>query len=310
TVLEFFADHTYRMVLAGTVTIGFVAGALGSFAYLRKQSLISDVIAHAALPGTLVAFLAAVAVAGTGGRSMLVLITGAVLAGTIAVAFANHVARTSKVGIDTAMAVALTVFFGAGMLLLRIIANGEFPGKGGIQDYLFGNASVITTADFVTSLVVGMLALGLMVLFWKEFALRTFDPDQSTALGFRAGVIDTLMFTTIVIATVIGVKAVGLVLMVAFVVTPPAAARQWTRTLRGMVWLSAAFGAVGSGVGAWLSILLGTVPTGPLIVLTLFAIFLVSLLASPRRSIVVTVLSRRRARAALKRELTGEGANT
>src|SRR5690606_16435987 len=75
TVLEFFADHTYRMVLAGTVTIGFVAGALGSFAYLRKQSLISDVIAHAALPGTLVAFLAAVAVAGTGGRSMLVLIT-------------------------------------------------------------------------------------------------------------------------------------------------------------------------------------------------------------------------------------------
>ncbi|WP_028850186.1 metal ABC transporter permease [Thermocrispum municipale] len=307
SLLEFFTNHTYRMVLAGTVTIGFVAGALGSFAYLRKQSLISDVIAHAALPGTLLAFLAAVLLAGTGGRNMLGLIAGAVVVGTIAVLFANGVARTSKISIDTAMAVSLTIFFGAGMLLLRIIANGEFPGKGGIQDYLFGNASVITIADLITSLTVGAVALALMLLFWKEFALRTFDPDHSSVLGFSARAIDTLMFTTIVIATVIGVKAVGLVLMVAFVVTPPAAARQWTRTLPGMVTLSAVFGALGSGVGAYLSIVLGNVPTGPLIVLTLFALFLVSLLASPRRSIVTAVLTRRRARAALKRELTGKG---
>ncbi|KAB1641371.1 metal ABC transporter permease [Gulosibacter chungangensis] len=301
--IEFFDNHTYRMVLFGTMTIGLVAGALGSFAYLRKQSLISDVISHAALPGTLLAFLTAVVVLGTDGRNMITLIIGAVIIGTIAVLFANGTTRTSKIRIDTAMAISLTIFFGAGMLLMRIIANGAFPGKGGIQDYLFGNASVITIADLTTSIAVGALALVLMVVFWKEFALRTFDPDHATVLGFPARTIDTLMFTTIVIATVIGVKAVGLVLMVAFVVTPTAAARQWTRTLPSMVALSAIFGAAGSGIGAYLSIAFGNIPTGPLIVLTLFAIFVVSLLFSPRRSIITRVLSRRRARATLKQEL-------
>lgn len=308
SLVEFLDNHTYRMVFFGTMAIGLVAGALGSFAYLRKQSLISDVISHAALPGTLIAFLTAVVVLGADGRNMVTLLIGAVVVGTIAVFFANGIVRVSKIRIDTAMAVSLTMFFGAGMLLMRIIANGAFPGKGGIQDYLFGNASVITVADLVTSIGVGSVALVVMLVFWKEFALRTFDPVHSTVLGFRARTIDTLMFATIVVATVIGVKAVGLVLMVAFVVTPPAAARQWTRTLPSMVALSAAFGALGSGLGAYLSIVLGRVPTGPLIVLTLFAIFLFSLLFSPKRSIVLHAVTRARARAALRREALSEEA--
>lgn len=303
SLLEFFGNHTYRMVFFGTMTIGLVAGALGSFAYLRKQALISDVISHAALPGTLLAFLAAVTVLGVDGRNMLGLIIGAVIVGTIAVLFANGVTNTTKLRIDSAMAVSLTLFFGLGMVLMRIINNGVFPGKGGIQDYLFGNASVMTIADLRTSLITGALALVLMVVFWKEFAVRTFDPDHARVLGFNARTVDILMFTTIVIAIVIGVKAVGLVLMVAFVVTPPAAARQWTTTLAGMVSLAAIFGAVGSGVGAYLAISFGEVPTGPLIVLTLFAIFLISLVCSPRRSIIATVLTRWRARKHVKQQL-------
>ena len=304
--IEFFGNHTFRMVFFGTTVIGLVAGALGSFAYLRKQSLISDVIAHSALPGALLAFLTAVVVLGVSGRNMLGLIVGAVTTGTLAALFANSIAARTKIRIDTAMAISLTVFFGAGMIVLRIIANGPFPGKGGIEDYLFGNASVITIADLATSTAVGALALILMLVFWKEFTLRTFDPVHSTVLGFRASVIDTLMFTTIVIAIVIGVKAVGVVLMIAFVVTPPAAARQWTSTLPGMVALSGAFGAIGSGVGAYLSIAVGNIPTGPVIVLTLFVIFLVSLLASPRRSVITTTLRRARARESLRRELLTE----
>lgn len=307
--VEFFGNHIFRMVFFGTTVIGVVAGALGAFAYLRKQSLISDVIGHAALPGALIAFLLAVAAFGMDGRSMLLLIVGAVVTGTISALFANVIAARTKIAIDTAMAISMTTFFGLGMLLLRIIANNPFPGKGGIQHYLFGNAASITRADLTTSIAVGAFALALMVVFWKEFTLRTFDPVLSTMLGFRARVIDTLMFSTIVIAIVIGVKAVGFVLMVAFVVTPPAAARQWTNTLPAMVILSAVFGGLGSGLGAYLSISIGNVPTGPVIVLVLFAIFLVSLVASPKRSIVVTALRRARARQALKRELLPEGGN-
>ena len=304
---DFFGNHIFRMVFFGTSIIGVVAGALGAFAYLRKQSLISDVIGHAALPGALLAFLTAVVVFGTNGRTMLFLVIGAVITGTLAALFANAVAARTRIAIDTAMAISLTTFFGLGMLLLRIIANNPYPGKGGIQDYLFGNAASITMADLYTSIAVGTFALALMIVFWKEFALRTFDPVLSTMLGFRARVIDTIMFTTIVIAIVIGVKAVGFVLMVAFVVTPPAAARQWTNSLPSMVALSGLFGGLGSGLGAYLSISMGNVPTGPVIVLILFAIFLLSLLASPRRSIIVTALRRIRARRALRQELTTEG---
>ncbi|MEM6305121.1 MAG: metal ABC transporter permease [Pseudomonadota bacterium] len=305
--IDFFGNHVFRMVFFGTSAIGVVAGALGAFAYLRKQSLISDVIGHAALPGALIAFLMAVAVFGVNGRNMLLLIAGAVVTGTLAALFANTIAARTKIAIDTAMAIALTTFFGFGMLLLRIIANNPFPGKGGIQDYLFGNAASITRADLMTIVAVGALALLIMVAFWKEFALRSFDPVLSSVLGFQARIIDTLMFTTIVIAIVIGVKAVGFVLMVAFVVTPPAAARQWTNTLPGMVMLSAAIGGLVSGVGAYLSVSMGNVPTGPVIVLVLFAIFLVSLLASPKRSIVLSALRRARARRALAAELAAEG---
>lgn len=305
--VDFFSNHIFRMVFFGTSIIGVVAGALGAFAYLRKQSLISDVIGHAALPGALLAFLTAVLVLGISGRSMLLLVIGAVITGTLAALFANAVAARTKIAIDTAMAISLTTFFGLGMLLLRVIANNPYPGKGGIQDYLFGNAASITMTDLTTSVAVGALAIVLMIVFWKEFKLRTFDPVLSTMLGFRARIIDTLMFSTIVIAIVIGVKAVGFVLMVAFVVTPPAAARQWTNSLASMVALSAIFGGVGSGLGAYLSISIGNVPTGPVIVLILFAIFLVSLLASPKRSLVVTVLRRARARRALRHELITDG---
>lgn len=308
--IDFFNNHIFRMVFLGTTTIGLVAGALGAFAYLRKQSLISDVIGHAALPGALLAFLIAVVGLGMSGRNMLLLIVGAVITGTLSAIFANTVAARTKVSIDTAMAISLTTFFGLGMLFLRLITNNPYPGKGGIQDYLFGNAASITRADLTTSVGVGAVALILMVVFWKEFTLRTFDPVLSTMLGFRARIIDTLMFTTIVIAIVIGVKAVGFVLMVAFVVTPPAAARQWTNTLPGMVILSALFGGIGSGLGAYLSISMGNVPTGPVIVLVLFTIFLVSLLASPKRSIVVTALRRIRARQALRREFVAKGSNS
>lgn len=307
TPVEFFADHTYRMVFAGTSTIGLVAGVLGAFSYLRKQSLISDVISHAALPGALGAFLVAVTLFGTDGRNLVWLMLGAVLTGSLAVGAANRIASVPGIRIDTAMAITLTVFFGAGMLLLRIIADGAYPGKGGIQDYLFGNATVITGADLAALVTVAGLALALVVVFWKEFALRTFDPDHSTFLGFHARAIDAIMFTTIVLAVVIGVKAVGLVLMVALVVTPAAAARQWTSRLPTTVALAGVLGALGSGLGAYLSVNLGAVPPGPVIVLTLFAVFTVSLLLAPGRSVVHRVLSRRRLKRALVREFAQHG---
>lgn len=297
TPFEFLGNHTFRMVFLGTSMIGLVAGSLGAFAYLRKRSLVSDVISHAALPGALGTFLLAVAV-GLDGRNLALLLVGALVVGGLAVAASGHVARRSRIRIDTAMAIVLTVFFGVGMLLMRVIADGPFPGKGGIQDYLFGNATVITMADLVTIAVVGVVALAMMVLFWKEFALRTFDPAHAALLGFGR-LVDGLMSAALVMAVVIGVKAVGLVLMVALVVTPAAAARQWTRRLPTMVALSAIIGALGGGLGTYVSVNLGAVPPGPVVVLVLFVVFVASLLLAPERSVIHRLVQRARMRRAL-----------
>ncbi|GAB3817734.1 iron chelate uptake ABC transporter family permease subunit [Tessaracoccus terricola] len=296
-LFEFLGNHTYKMVFLGTAMIGLVAGALGAFAYLRKRSLVSDVISHSALPGALGAFLLAVAL-GLDGRNLALLLLGAIVTAGIAVAAAGHVVRATIIRVDTAMAIVLTVFFGAGMLLMRIITDGPYPGKGGIQDYLFGNATVITRADLATIIVVGALALGVMVAFWKEFALRTFDPVHAALLG-KGRRIDALMSFALVLAVVIGVKAVGLVLMVALVVTPAAAARQWTRRLPTMVALAAGIGALAGGTGTYLSVNLGAVPPGPVVVLVLFGIFLASMLLAPGRSLGHRLLQRARLRRAL-----------
>ncbi len=298
SLIDFFTNHTYRMVFAGTTIVGFVAGMLGCFSYLRKQSLISDVISHSSLPGVYLAFLFMIGILQADGRNMLALVIGAVLIGTCAVMMTNTITRVSKIKVDAAMACVLTMFFGAGMILMRLILKGNYKGKGGIQDYLFGNASVITYADLAISTSVGAVALIVMLLFWKQYVVRSFDPVYSATIGVNSTLIDILMFATIAIATVIGVKSVGLVLMVAFVVTPPAAARQWTKRVWTMTLLSGFFGALGSALGAYISISLGKIPTGPLTALVLFAIFVASLLFAPQRSIIVRYLRRRQARKA------------
>lgn len=299
---ELLTDHTYRTVIVGTAAIGLVSGALGVLPYLRRQSLLSDVIAHAALPGTLLAFLVGGALL-SDGRNMVALMVGAVVVGVLAVGTAQLITRVSRLRIDTAMAVSLTTFFGAGMLLLRVISDSALPGKGGIQDYLFGDASSITTADLTASLVAGCVALALVGIVWRPAVAHAFDPGFARALGLGGRAVDAVVFTALVIAVVIGVKAVGLVLMVAFVITPPAAARQWTRSPGAMLVLSGLIGGAGAAGGAALGIVVGDVPTGPLIVLTLFAVFVASLLAAPRRSVVRRGIRRIRARRALRRAL-------
>lgn len=301
---EFFTDHTYRMVAFGTALIGALAGALGSYTYVRKQSLSADLIAHSALPGTMVAFLVSVLVFGTDGRSMVALIIGALIFGSAAVWLANRFTQGSvKINIDAAMAVVLASLFGVGLLLMNHISRGDYPGKGGITDYLFGNAATLTRADVATLVVVAALATLMVALFWKEFLIQSFDPKFAQTTGTKAWFVDGAMFTTITLAVVVGTKAVGLVLMVAFVITPPVIARQFVDKFGPMMVLAGGIGAGAGVLGSYLSVLLGKVPTGPVIVLLLFVLFLLSLFLSPKRSVLRQLAMRRRFRNQLAQAL-------
>jgi manganese/zinc/iron transport system permease protein len=148
--------------------------------------------------------------------------------------------------------------------------------------------------------VVTAIALALLVLGWKELKATTFDPVFAASIGLPVRVLDAAMTAMIAVAVVLGLQMVGVVLMSAMVVAPAVAARQWTRRLEAMVVLAALFGAAGGVAGGLISATGSGLSTGPLIVLALTAIVMVSLAAAPERGLVRDALRHRRASRALR----------
>lgn len=306
TLTDFLTNYTFRTMLIGTTLIGLTSGALGSFLYLRKQSLISDVIGHSAIAGVMGAFIVAVAVLGIEGRSMFVLTIGAIISSTIAVLVANWMTQDSRISMDAAMAISLSLFYGIGMVLMRQITHSTLSGRGGIDKYMFGNAATLLEADLYTIALFGGGALLIMVVLWKEFKVFTFDPVLATQLGFSPRILNPLMMGAATVAIVIGVKAVGLILMIAFAIMPAAAARQWTKRLSSMVILAAVIGGVTGAVGSFFSVNMGKVPTGPIVVILLFLVFLFSLAFAPERSVLRRAIMRRAKARELEAIVRGE----
>lgn len=277
---DLFFDYTLRTVALGTAIIGVVSGALGSFALLRKQSLLGDAISHAALPGVVLAFML------THSKASLTLIIGALLAGWLATLLIIAVTRTTRIKEDSALGLALSVFFGFGLMLLTFTQRMPDARQAGLDRFLFGQAATLIQRDVVTMAVIGLIALATMAIFWKEFKLLSFDPDYAASLGFPVRLLDVMLTTLLVIAIVIGLQAVGVILMSAMVVAPAAAARQWTNRLGVMAALAALFGAISGVGGAVISSTGSGLATGPVIVLFMSVIALGSILLAPNRGLV------------------------
>ncbi|SEA08209.1 manganese/zinc/iron transport system permease protein [Bowdeniella nasicola] len=286
SLADFLATHTFRQMVLGCTLIGALAGAMGCFIYLRQRTLMSDVIGHAATTGVMLAFLIGAAVLGVDGRSLWLLVIGSVLIGTLAAVLADRIAASTRVGIDAAMAVMLALFFGTGLILLRVIERSSLRGRGGLKDYFFGNASLLTTSDVRTIAVLAVLISVGLALGYRALAVHVIDPVAGSVAGVSARLVSPLLLVGVAIAVVVGVRAVGLILMVALAAIPPAAARQFTRHLHTMVALAAAIGAGGALIGSYLSVAFGKVPTGPVIVLVLTAALALSLLFAPGRSVL------------------------
>lgn len=304
---EFLTNYTFRTMLIGTTLIGAASGALGCFLYLRKQSLISDVIGHSAVGGVMLSFIIAAGVLAINGRSMLVLTIGSIISSTLAVLVANWISKDSRIGIDAAMAICLSLFYGGGIVLMHLITKSNLSGRGGIDKYMFGNASTLVESDLHTIAFFGGASCLVMIIFWKQFKVSTFDPVLAETMGFRARTLNPLLFTTATVAVVIGVKAVGLILIIAFAIMPAAAARQWTKRLSSMVVLATVIGAGAGALGSYISVNMGKVPTGPVVVIMLFIIFLASLMAAPERSVIRRAIVRRRKRRQFVAQLEQRG---
>lgn len=285
-------DYTLRVVALGAATLGIVSGALGTFAVLRRQALVGDAISHAALPGIALAYLV------TGSKASLALMVGAALTGFVAVLLVGAVVRTTRVKQDAALGIWLSVFFGAGLVLLTYLQSRPDASQAGLDRFLFGQAATLLEEDVVTMAVAGGLVLLVLALLWKELKILTFDREFGASVGMRMRVVDVALTGLLVVAIVIGLQTVGAVLMAAMLVAPASAARQWTDRLGTMTILAAVFGALAGAVGAVASAEASRLPTGPTIVVVATLIVLLSFLVAPRHGLLVAAL---RARGARKR---------
>jgi manganese/zinc/iron transport system permease protein len=283
-------DYTLQNVAAGSAILGIVSGSLGTFAFLRKESLMGDVVAHSALLGITCIFLLFYAITGTGSKNEALLMLGAVVSGIVAMIFVSRITSHSRIKNDSAMGIILAIFFGSGMFLLTMIQQSDISNKSGLAGYIFGSAATMSHDNVILMGSLGLAALIIMTIFWKEFKIHTFDTEFAHTSGFSIKLVDAIMISVIVIAIVIGLQAVGVILMVAMIVAPASAARQWTNKLWVMVVISAFFGMISGIVGALSSSLISNLPTGPMIVLTATAIFIFSVLFSPNRGIISTFL--------------------
>ncbi|MDX6748902.1 metal ABC transporter permease [Geminicoccaceae bacterium 1502E] len=284
-VLTFQGGFNTSVVLVGVTLLGVAAGLVGTFAVLRRRALMSDTLSHATLPGITLAFIAAVML-GASGRSLPVLLAGAALSGILGVLTVQFISRHTRLPEDAAMGAVLSVFFGLGFVLLSYIQTMATGEQGGIGKFIYGQTATMGVTD---ATVIGIVALGTTLaslLLFKEFRLVCFDPDYATVLGWRISLIDLAMMALVVAVTVVGLRAVGLILVIALVVIPPAAARFWTERLWVMAVVAAFLGGLSGYLGAAASALFPRFPAGGIIVLVAGFFFLLSLLFAPARGVL------------------------
>jgi len=285
-IAELLSDYTARNVALGSSLLGVISGVLGCFAVLRRQGLLGDVLAHAALPGICLAYLL------TNSKSSLVLLLGAAIAGWLAALALLQIVQQARLGEDSALGIVLSTFFAVGITLLTFLTKRGDAQGAGLDRFLFGQAAALIEEDVFVIAVLAAIAIGATALFYKEFKLLTFDALFARSIGLPTQALSVLLTSLVVVAIVIGLQTVGVVLMAAMLIGPAVAARQWTDRLGVMVALAALFGAAAGLAGALISLSAENIPTGPVTILSLTLIVVFSLLFAPARGLVWRRLNR------------------
>ena len=289
------AGFNTNTVIAGTTLLGLAAGVIGVFTLLRKRALMTDALSHATLPGIALAFLAATWL-GADGRALPVLLLGATVTGVLGVVSIQAILRHSRLHEDAVIGSVLSVFFGAGIVGLSYIQANAPSGSAGLNTLIYGQAATMRPPDVALMGAIALTAIVMTAALRKEFTLVCFDDMFARVDGWPVGVIDLLMMALVVLVTVAGLQAVGLILVVAMLIIPPVAARFWTERIGVLIVIAGVIGAASGYIGSVISALLPRKPAGAVIVLTAGAIFAISLVAAPARGVVATALRRLRQR--------------
>ncbi|NLZ98717.1 MAG: metal ABC transporter permease [Micrococcus sp.] len=281
--MEFLNDlinypHLARAAMTAVI-IGIVSGVVGSLIILRGLSLMGYAISHAVLPGIAVSFFF--------GANIFI---GALVSGLLAAAGIGFVAANSRLKRDTSIGIVFTAFLAAGIILLA-----QTDSSVSLQSILFGDVLATQSSQMWQSLVIAVVILTLVVLFYKQLQITTMDTEVAKAYGFPTRTINYAVLIGLAVVTVSAVQTVGVILVVAMLVTPAAAAFLLSKKFSTMMWLAAILGMISSIAGMYFSYTL-ELQSGPAIVLVAFTLFLLAFFFSPNQGFVWTQLHKLRER--------------
>jgi manganese/zinc/iron transport system permease protein len=276
------AEHYNEIVvLAGASLLGLSAGVVGCFAVLRQRALLGDALGHATLPGLCLGYLIA------GQRSMPALLAASLLTGLLSILVFSALRRFSRLREDTGIAIVLSVFYAVGIVGLNWINKRPNSSQAGLESFLFGKTSGMLFEDVMWIAGLAIVSIVVIALLLKELQVVAFDTEFARVQGWPTWTIDMILMLLIALAVVLGLPAVGALLVAALLVIPAAAARFWTNRLPTMLVLAGIFGAFAGAAGTVVSIPLSKAPTGPLIILAAAAVFAVSLVFGRARGLLI-----------------------
>lgn len=271
-------DFPYNttIVLLSTAMLGLSAGLVGCFLVLRKESLVSDAVSHATLPGIGIGFLLAYSLELNNGRYLpLLLICSGITAylGSFSVRFIINNTRLSS---DTAIACVMSFFYGLGLMILSFIQTMDGGNRAGLDSFLLGQVSGLTKADLILLSSVSIIVIGLTILFFKNLRLLCFDSSFSFLAHQNPKRMESVLLFLMLLVVCTGLKTVGLILIIALLIIPAITARLWISKIENMAALSAIFGAISCMIGVYFSAYISDLPTGATIVLSAFGLFVIS----------------------------------
>ncbi|WP_270250779.1 metal ABC transporter permease [Lactococcus lactis] len=261
--------HFLQNALVTAVVIGVVSGAVGCFIILRGMSLMGDAISHAVLPGVAISYIL--------GINFFV---GAIIFGLLSSIIITFIKNNSIIKGDTAIGITFSSFLALGVILIGV-ANSSTD----LFHILFGNILAVQDIDKWLTIGVSGIVLIVIILFFKELLITSFDPLMARAIGMKVNFYHYLLMVLLTLVSVTAMQSVGTILIVAMLITPAATAYLYTNSLRKMIILSSSLGAVSSVLGLFIGYSFN-IAVGSSIVITSAIIFAISFLVSPKQNFI------------------------
>jgi manganese/zinc/iron transport system permease protein len=258
--------HNTLVVLLGCAALGAASGVIGSFALLRGRALLADAIGHAALPGVVAASLVMAALGGPA-RSLLPLLLGAALSAWLGLLALRALTASGRIRQDAAIGVVLSAFYALGTVGLSIAQAMPEAAQAGLSHFILGQAATMTEGDALLAGGLALACIAVIAALFQPLRAVCFDEGFARSQGLPVRALDLGLLALLLAVCVAGLPAVGLLLVVALLIVPAAAARLVTRGLAAMVAVAGALGAMAGASGALISTRFDHIPTGAAVVL-------------------------------------------